>query len=162
MVRCSSKRGGFKQWHATEFLAVLSQHVPKPRQHTVTYSGYYANAAGNLKKKEEDEEKPQEAEAPKMSGFKLYTWRELIHRVYNVDPLACPKCGLEMKRRRTMRGEEFKEFLSAINKLGYPPRPPPTPPPELDDAHQIDVPNACPPSQNFTDQINQVPPGWDT
>ena len=162
MVRCSSKRGGFKQWHATEFLAVLSQHVPKPRQHTVTYSGYYANAAGNLKKKEEDEEKPQEAEAPKMSGFKLYTWRELIHRVYNVDPLACPKCGLEMKRRRTMRGEELKEFLSAINKLGYPPRPPPTPPPELDDAHQVDVPNACPPSQNFPDQINQVPPGWDT
>lgn len=28
-----------------EFLAVLAQHVPRPRQHVVTYAGHYANAA---------------------------------------------------------------------------------------------------------------------
>ena len=35
-VRCRSKRGGHMEWHATEFLAVLSRHVPRPRQHLVT------------------------------------------------------------------------------------------------------------------------------
>jgi len=44
-VRCRSKRGGFRaptsvgEWHATEFLAVLAQHMPRPRQHLVTYAG---------------------------------------------------------------------------------------------------------------------------
>ena len=25
------------------------------------------------------------------------TWRQLIHKVWEVDPLVCPRCGAEMK-----------------------------------------------------------------
>ena len=119
-VRCRSKRGGFKEWHATEFLAVLAQHVPRPRQHLVTYAGHYANAAGNLKPAEEHPEKPQaeDMEKPK-NGFRRYPWAELIQRVWNVDPQECPKCGDRMRRCRTLKGEELQEFLKSINRLGY-------------------------------------------
>lgn len=128
-VLCRSKRGGHKEWHATEFLAVLSQHVPRPRQHLVTYAGHYANAAGNLKCKEPGGEAESETQTrPKKqagTGFRRYSWAELIHRVWSVDPQECPKCGEMMQRRRTLRGEELQDFLKSINRLGYPARPKP-------------------------------------
>jgi Transposase zinc-binding domain/Putative transposase len=75
-VRCRSKRGGHKEWHATEFLAVLSQHVPKPRQHLVTYAGHYANAAGNLKSKEPEAKPETETQTIRQAGpgFRRYSW----------------------------------------------------------------------------------------
>ena len=86
-VRCRSKRGGYREWnHATEFLATLAQHVPRPRQHVVTYSGHYANATGNLKPPpEEESEEPGEARpgaTPTTQG-KKWTWAKLIARVWH-------------------------------------------------------------------------------
>ena len=128
MVRCRSKRGGHREWHATEFLAVLAQHVPRPRQHVVTYAGHYANAAGNLNlEPKKDDEKEASDDAKGTHGFHRYSWAELLALVWRVDPLECPKCGERMERGRTMRGEELREFLKSINRLGYPPRPPPVP-----------------------------------
>ncbi|MFA7484250.1 MAG: hypothetical protein WC314_27395, partial [Vulcanimicrobiota bacterium] len=40
------------------------QHVPRPRQHVVTYAGHYANAAGNLNlepKKDDEKEASDDA-----------------------------------------------------------------------------------------------------
>ena len=92
MVRCRSKRGGHREWHATEFLAVLAQHVPRPRQHVVTYAGHYANAAGNLKQEIEDDDSVGETKES-TGGFRRYTWAELLALVWRVDPLECPRCG---------------------------------------------------------------------
>ena len=83
-MRCHSKRGGHKEWQATEFLAILAQHVPRPRQHLVTYAGlrnaadglHYANAAGNLKAKVESTSETEQSESVG-SGFKSYSWTEL-------------------------------------------------------------------------------------
>ncbi len=90
MVRCRSKRGGHREWHATEFLAVLAQHVPRPRQHVVTYAGHYANAAGNLNHEIEDSDSDGETKDTK-GGSRRYSWAELLALVWRVDPLECPK-----------------------------------------------------------------------
>jgi hypothetical protein len=58
-------------------------------------------------------------------GFRRYSWAELLALVWRVDPLECPKCGQRMELSPTMRGEELREFLNSINRLGYSPRPPP-------------------------------------
>ena len=162
MVRCRSKRGGHREWHATEFLAVLAQHVPRPRQHVVTYAGHYANAAGNLKQEIEDDDSVGETKES-TGGFRRYTWAELLALVWRVDPLECPKCGDPMERGRTMRGEELREFLQSINRLGYPPRPPPVPLAGRDwPQESLEDPFIEPAdSSQFIDDTSQVPPDWD-
>ena len=162
MVRCRSKRGGHREWHATEFLAVLAQHVPRPRQHVVTYAGHYANAAGNLNlEPKKDDEKEASDDAKGTHGFHRYSWAELLALVWRVDPLECPKCGERMERGRTMRGEELREFLKSINRLGYPPRPPPVPIAGHGPQESLEDPFIEPDSSQFTDDTNQVPPDWD-
>lgn len=164
-VQCRSKRGTLKEWHATEFLAVLAQHVPRPRQHLVTYAGHYANAAGNLKSAEDSPEKPPaEGVKKSRSGFRRYPWAELIQRVWNVDPQECPKCGEPMRRGRALRGEELQSFLKSINRLGYPGRPPPVSwqdpnesPEPFDDGNFAEDG-----SQQFHDEVSQIPPDWDS
>ena len=162
MVRCRSKRGGYREWHATEFLAVLAQHVPRPRQHVVTYAGHYANAAGNLNHESEDDTSDGETKE-NAGGFRRYSWAELLALVWRVDPLECPRCGEQMVRGRTMRGEELREFLKSINRLGYPPRPPPVPPggrgwPQ----ESLEDPFIEPDSAQFIDDTSQVPPDWES
>jgi hypothetical protein len=162
MVRCRSKRGGYREWHATEFLAVLAQHVPRPRQHVVTYAGHYANAAGNLNQEIDDDESDGKTKE-NAGGFRRYSWAELLALVWRVDPLECPRCGEQMERGRTMRGEELREFLKSINRLGYPPRPPPVPPggrgwPQ----ESLADPFIEPDSTQFIDDTSQVLPGWES
>ena len=162
MVRCRSKRGGYREWHATEFLAVLAQHVPRPRQHVVTYAGHYANAAGNLNHESEDDTSDGETKE-NAGGFRRYSWAELLALVWRVDPLECPRCGEQMVRGRTMRGEELREFLKSIHRLGYPPRPPPVPPggrgwPQ----ESLEDPFIEPDSAQFIDDTSQVPPDWES
>ena len=164
-VKCRSKRGGYREWpHAVDFLATLAQHVPRPRQHVVTYAGHYANATGNLKPApEEENEEPGEARpgaTPTTKG-KKWSWAKLIARVWQVDPLICD-CGAQMKRGRKLKDEELRQFLLSVNKLGYPPRPPPAPLPDLEGASHPPGDDFVESTElNFSDSLNQVPPGWD-
>ena len=66
-----------------------------------------------------------------------------------------------MERGRTMRGEELREFLKSINRLGYPPRPPPVPIAGHGPQESLEDPFIEPDSSQFTDDTNQVPPDWD-
>ena len=89
--------------------------------------------------------------------------RQLLALVWRVDPLECPRCGEQMERGRTMRGEELREFLKSINRLGYPPRPPPVPPggrgwPQ----ESLADPFIEPDSTQFIDDTSQVLPDWES
>jgi hypothetical protein len=47
-VYYQDSQGSAKTWpHAVDFLADFVQHIPRARQHQVTYAGYFANALGN-------------------------------------------------------------------------------------------------------------------
>ena len=122
----------------------------------------YANAAGNLKQEIEDDDSVGETKES-TGGFRRYTWAELLALVWRVDPLECPKCGDPMERGRTMRGEELREFLQSINRLGYPPRPPPVPLAGRDwPQESLEDPFIEPAdSSQFIDDTSQVPPDWD-
>ena len=62
-----------------------------------------------------------------------------------------------------MRGEELREFLQSINRLGYPPRPPPVPLAGRDwPQESLEDPFIEPAdSSQFIDDTSQVPPDWD-
>lgn len=60
-VRFSPPRAAAKVWdHAFDFLGDWVQHIPRARQHQVTYAGWFANALGNLNPKEDNQADPVE------------------------------------------------------------------------------------------------------
>jgi len=82
-----------------EFLAELSSHIPNVWEQTTRYFGVYAartrgsHANKNLKKTTPLLlDQPVE---PKLPSSKY--WATWIKRIYNVDPLLCPKCQCQMK-----------------------------------------------------------------
>jgi hypothetical protein len=140
--------------HAFDFLADWVQHIPRARQHQVTYAGHFANALGNLNpNKKESSVVQHDAQEPEKAKSRWVKWRTLILRCWAIDPELCPKCGKEMKRSKALT--EQAELQRLLKNLGiglYPTRPRSPPPPsghlDLDDA-------------NFSDCESQVPEGWD-
>ena len=80
-----------------EFIARVTSHIPDRGQVMVRYYGLYANAhRGKVRKASrvpaalgmmEDESRRLPSQG----------WSEMIRKVYEVDPLICPRCGGRMK-----------------------------------------------------------------
>jgi hypothetical protein len=80
-----------------EFIARVTSHIPDKGQVMVRYYGLYANAhRGKVRKADrvpvllgmvEEEPRP----APSKG------WAEMIRKIYEVDPMICPRCGGRMR-----------------------------------------------------------------
>ena len=86
-----------------EFLAEFTQHIPAKGSHLIRYYGWYRTRPGACAAR-----RPMQAAAANLAcrtGRRRFvrpnrcspTWAMLIKRVYEIDPLACPKCGGAMK-----------------------------------------------------------------
>jgi Putative transposase len=91
---------------AMEFVARVLVQIPDPRRHLVRYYGAYSNASRGKRKKatapaepSSSHQPPEDAAVPDRSSRAALRrrWAELIRRVYEVDPLVCPRCGSEMR-----------------------------------------------------------------
>jgi hypothetical protein len=88
------------------FVARVLVQIPDPRRHLVRYYGAYSNAARGKRKKaagpaepSSADEAPEDAakpDGPHRAALRR-RWAELIRRVYEVDPLVCPRCGGDMR-----------------------------------------------------------------
>ena len=93
----------FEVFDPLEFLAEITQHIPDPGMQMVRYYGWYSNKMRGQRAKRADSATQDAAvvdiddeDTPyrKLSRMK---WAALIKRVYEIDPLLCPKCGGIMK-----------------------------------------------------------------
>ena len=76
-----------------DFLAEFTQHIPAKGAHLIRYYGWYSNKSRGMREKV-----AAEAAAPMPESSRCsQSWAMLIKRVYEVDALACPKCGGQMK-----------------------------------------------------------------
>jgi len=94
-----------------EFIARVTSHIPDKGQVMVRYYGLYANAhRGKMRKKDTGPLCPLiiEDEGPFIPSK---GWAEMIKKVYEIDPLICPKCG------GTMRIVSFIEDHKVIDKI---------------------------------------------
>jgi hypothetical protein len=91
---------------AMEFLARILVQIPDPRRHLVRYYGVYSNASRGKRRNNASPAEPSSVgEAPEIPAMPdgpyraalRRRWAELIRRVYEVDPLVCPRCGGEMR-----------------------------------------------------------------
>jgi len=88
-----------------EFVARVLAQIPEPRKHLVRYYGRYSNASRGRRKKalqqtggSSPDAAPAETEAATVElRSARRRWAELLRRVYEIDPLVCPKCGGEMR-----------------------------------------------------------------
>jgi ribosomal protein S27E len=80
-----------------EFIARVVSHIPDRGQVMVRYYGLYANAhRGKIRKASRVPVMPgmNEGEPPRLPSK---GWAEMIRKVYEVDPMICPRCGGIMK-----------------------------------------------------------------
>jgi hypothetical protein len=95
--RCAA---GPERVDALEFVARVLAQIPEPRRHLVRYYGRYSNVARGRRRKAA-EAAGSAAAQPEPTPCEVSSlrrrWAELIRRVYEIDPLVCPKCGSEMR-----------------------------------------------------------------
>jgi hypothetical protein len=107
----------FQVFSACDFIAAITQHIPDKRFQMVRYYGWYSNKMRGQRRKRAEEaacECAATAEqgcgagasstveiiqhlAPKPRRMPSRSWRELIKKVWEVDPLLCPQCHHEMR-----------------------------------------------------------------
>jgi hypothetical protein len=134
-----------KVYDADKFIARLTQHIPLPRIRLIRYFDLYSSKSRGKWKdwehvsklaplgwKEENEIQIQDEEkeipvpsngSEDMSVKKSKaTWARLIAKIYEVDPLTCPKCGSEMKILSViMDTNEIKKILKHLMKTNKAP-----------------------------------------
>ncbi len=89
----------FQIMPGADWLALLCRHIPDRFEHLVRYAGWYSNRTRG-KRRRMGADAPgvavEEADVPTASRARS-TWARLIHKVYEVDPLECPKCKGPMR-----------------------------------------------------------------
>ncbi len=115
-----------KVFDALEWLAAMCTHVPNKGEQMVRYYGYYSNLSrGKRKKSDQDELIPSILEPDESSKEHRRNWARLIQKIYEVDPLICPKCFKKMKIISFIENEEvIKKILKHLGLWEMKARPP--------------------------------------
>ena len=87
-----------KVFGSLEWLAAMCSHVPNKGEQMVRYYGYYSNVSrGKRKKQDSDERIPSILEPDGSSKEFRRNWARLIQKIYETDPLCCPRCQGRMR-----------------------------------------------------------------
>ncbi len=87
-----------KVFAAPEWLAAMCSHVPNPGEQTVRYYGRYSNVSrGKRQQSDEEDSIPCIIESDRSPVACRKSWARLIRKIYEVDPLTCPKCRGPMR-----------------------------------------------------------------
>jgi hypothetical protein len=102
------------------FPAEFTQHIPPAGSHLIRYYGWHSNKARETRRKRQQSDRRRGHRARRGSGDSAeprsrasQAWAMLIKRVYEIAPLACPKCGAEMKVEALIgpQGEMIEKIL---------------------------------------------------
>ncbi len=85
-----------------QWLELLLRHVPDRYEHLVRYVGWYSNRARGERAKARNQNAPTTCAAPiepvsEFAARAKSAWARLIGKVYEADPLECPKCHGPMR-----------------------------------------------------------------
>ena len=116
MVTYESKYGKkVAEFSCLEWMAALVSHIPDKGGQTVRYLGYYSNVTRGRLKKEDDEPVTYIIKDDNTGGLNR-SWARLIQKIYEVDPLVCPRCGGEMRIIAFI--EDYKIVKKILDYLG--------------------------------------------
>ncbi len=109
-----------KIFDALEWLAAMCSHVPNKGEQMARYYGYYSNVArGKRKKADADDKIPCILEPELTDKAFRQNWARLIQKIYEVDPLICPKCSGAMRVIAFIEGlDVIKKILKHLGSMG--------------------------------------------
>jgi hypothetical protein len=98
----------FELFSPLEFIAAITQHIPEQSFQLVRYYGWYSNRMRGDRKKQQESDNEDcsdqgaddtviEIRSYRPKRIPQLLWRACIKKVWEVDPLSCPKCAGEMK-----------------------------------------------------------------
>jgi len=97
----SGPTAGSETTDALEFLAKLTSHIPNKGQVLQRYYGWYSSRQRGTRRKANSHAdiEPLVIVEPEPDAVRdaKRRWAELLRRILEVDPLACPRCGEEMR-----------------------------------------------------------------
>ena len=121
----------FEVFTATDFLAAITQHIPDKGAQMVRYYGWYSNKMRGVRHRGLPPQKvPHRPGVSPPPPLKLPSkkWRDLILRVWHVDPLRCPVCQNPMRVIAVIDDPRVVEKI--LRHLGAWHDPPARPPPQ--------------------------------
>jgi len=130
--KASGPTAGAETVDALEFLARVVSHIPNRGQVLQRYYGWYANRTRGFRRKAGFHEQPAVVAAdvvPPAQADVRRRWAELLRRIFEVDPLRCPRCGHAMRVVAFITEPPvIDRILTHLRRDGPParhPRPPP-------------------------------------
>ena len=101
-----------KTFNALDWLAQLVTHISNKGEQMVRYYGYYSNKSRGIRKKAgTDDEVPALIDSDISRKTFKKNWARLIQKIYNEDPLVCPKCSGFMKIISIIEDDEIIEKI---------------------------------------------------
>ena len=122
---------------AVEFIALLTAHIPDKHKHLIRYYGLYSSRSkgkarvdGSLDKFGFGMKRPDDPAAGASSEpvetisrqQAKSAWARMIQKVYEVDPLVCPRCGEKMRVLAAITDrQEIQRILEHLRRNKAPP-----------------------------------------
>ena len=101
VVTYTTSDGVVHEFDALSYLALLTAHIPNRGESLTRFFGHYSSRSRGERNKNErlnaaatNPALPVTVEHTKRASL---TWAECIKRVYEIDPLQCPKCKSQMR-----------------------------------------------------------------
>ena len=95
----------------------MCSHVPNRGEQMVRYYGWYSNVTrGKRLKRAEHDAVPYIIESDRSPAACRKSWGRLIQKIYEVDPLICPKCLGTMRIISSI--EDRKVIKTILKHLG--------------------------------------------
>jgi len=116
-----------KNFPAMEWLAAMCSHIPNRGEQMVRYYGYYSNVSrGKRKEAGTDDANPCILEPEGNAKSYRKSWARLIQKIYQVDPLVCPKCQGIMRIISFIEAQQvIRDILTHLGLWLVRSRPPP-------------------------------------
>jgi hypothetical protein len=98
--KASGPTAGSETVDALEFMARVVSHIPDKGQVLQRYYGWYANRTRGVRRRVRGgEDRPVVYAEPVAVPLReaRRRWAELLRRIFEIDPLECPRCGHEMR-----------------------------------------------------------------
>ena len=101
----TDKDGLTHEFSALEFLARLTPHIPRKWESTIRYYGHYSHRARGKRNRERAKREKANSEVPAINILPALpeqkakaskSWAALIKRIFEIDPLVCPRCKSSM------------------------------------------------------------------
>jgi hypothetical protein len=117
-----------KAFDALDWLAAMTSHIPDQREQMVRYYGFYSNVSRGIRQKENQDHLIPCVIDPEENARPNRNWARLIQKIYEVDPLICPKCQGLMRIISIIEDQEvINKILGHLGLCQKNQRPPPKP-----------------------------------